>query len=32
VAPVILSAAATLWLLVVADPLASFLSPVWTPP
>jgi len=32
VAPVILSAAATLWVLVVADPLASFLSPVWTPP
>lgn len=32
VAPVILSAAATLWLLVLADPLASFLSPVWTPP
>jgi multicomponent Na+:H+ antiporter subunit D len=30
-APVILSAAATLWLLVLADPLASFLSPVWTP-
>jgi multicomponent Na+:H+ antiporter subunit D len=32
VAPVIFSAAATLWLLVLADPLASFLSPVWTPP
>lgn len=32
VAPVILCAAATLWLLVLADPLASFLSPVWTPP
>jgi multicomponent Na+:H+ antiporter subunit D len=31
-APVILSAAATLWLLVLADPLASFLSPIWTPP
>lgn len=31
VAPVILCAAATLWLLVLADPLASFLSPVWTP-
>ena len=31
VAPVILSAAATLWLLVLADPLASFLSPIWTP-
>ena len=31
VAPVILSAAATLWLLVLADPLDSFLSPVWTP-
>lgn len=30
-APVILSAAATLWLLVLADPLASFLSPIWTP-
>ncbi len=32
VAPVILCAAATLSLLVLADPLASFLSPVWTPP
>jgi multicomponent Na+:H+ antiporter subunit D len=31
-APVILSAGATLWLLVLADPLASFLSPIWTPP
>jgi multicomponent Na+:H+ antiporter subunit D len=31
-APVILGAAATLWLLLVADPLASFLSPIWTPP
>jgi len=31
VAPVILAAVATLWLLVLADPLASFLSPVWTP-
>lgn len=31
VAPVILGAAATLGLLVLADPLASFLSPVWTP-
>jgi multicomponent Na+:H+ antiporter subunit D len=30
-APVILSAAATLWLLVLADPLAAFLSPIWTP-
>jgi len=30
-APVILSAVATLWLLVVADPLAAFLSPIWTP-
>ena len=30
-APVILSAVATLWLLVLADPLASFLSPIWTP-
>jgi multicomponent Na+:H+ antiporter subunit D len=29
--PVILSAAATLWLLVLADPLASFLAPLWTP-
>jgi multicomponent Na+:H+ antiporter subunit D len=32
VAPVILSAAATLSLLVLADPLARFLSAVWTPP
>jgi multicomponent Na+:H+ antiporter subunit D len=31
VSPVIIGAAATLWLLVLADPLASFLSPVWTP-
>lgn len=31
VAPVILCAAATLSLLAFADPLASFLSPVWTP-
>jgi hypothetical protein len=31
VAPVILCAVATLWLLVMADPLATFLSPVWTP-
>jgi multicomponent Na+:H+ antiporter subunit D len=30
-APVILGAAATLWLLVLADPLAAFLSPIWTP-
>lgn len=30
-APVIISAAATLWLLVLADPLASFLAPLWTP-
>ncbi len=30
-APVILSAIATLWLLVLADPLAAFLSPIWTP-
>lgn len=30
-APVILSAAATLWLLVLADPLATFLAPIWTP-
>ncbi|MFT3726296.1 MAG: proton-conducting transporter membrane subunit [Terricaulis sp.] len=29
--PVIIGAAATLWLLVLADPLATFLSPVWTP-
>jgi hypothetical protein len=31
VAPVMLSAAATLWLLVLADPLASFLAPLWAP-
>lgn len=31
VAPVVLGAAATLWLLIAADPLATFLSPVWTP-
>jgi multicomponent Na+:H+ antiporter subunit D len=30
-APVILSAAGTLWLLALADPLAVFLSPIWTP-
>jgi multicomponent Na+:H+ antiporter subunit D len=30
-APVILSAAATLWLLVLADPLAAYLAPMWTP-
>ncbi len=30
-APVIACAAATLWLLVLADPLASFLAPMWTP-
>ncbi len=30
VAPVVLAAAATLWLLVLADPLAAFLAPVWT--
>jgi multicomponent Na+:H+ antiporter subunit D len=30
-APVILAAGATLLLLALADPLASFLSPVWTP-
>ncbi len=30
-APVIFSAAATLWLLLLADPLASFLAPIWTP-
>jgi multicomponent Na+:H+ antiporter subunit D len=29
VAPVMLGAAATLWLLVLADPLARFLSPLW---
>lgn len=32
VAPVVLSAAATLGLLVLADPLVAFLSPMWTPP
>ena len=32
VAPVILSAAATLLLLLFADPLAPFLSPLWSPP
>ena len=32
VAPVVISAAATLWLLVAADPLAVFLSPLWTAP
>lgn len=31
-APVILCAMATLSLLVLADPLASFLAPIWTPP
>ncbi|MBX3509992.1 MAG: monovalent cation/H+ antiporter subunit D family protein [Hyphomonadaceae bacterium] len=31
VAPIVLSAAATLWLLAAADPLANFLSPIWTP-
>lgn len=30
-APVILSAGATLWLLLLADTLASYLSPIWTP-
>jgi len=30
-APVIVTAAATLWLLVLADPLASFLAPIWSP-
>ena len=30
-APVVLGAAATLLLLLFADPLASFLSPIWTP-
>ncbi|MGE0741092.1 MAG: proton-conducting transporter membrane subunit [Hyphomonadaceae bacterium] len=32
VAPVMLAAAATLWLLLRADPLADFLAPVWTLP
>lgn len=31
-APVVLGAAATLALLLFADPLASFLAPMWTPP
>jgi multicomponent Na+:H+ antiporter subunit D len=31
-APVALGALATLSLLILADPLASFLSPIWTPP
>jgi multicomponent Na+:H+ antiporter subunit D len=31
-APIVIAAAATLSLLVLADPLATFLSPVWTPP
>lgn len=31
-APVILCAVATLWLLVLADPLADFLRPMWEPP
>lgn len=31
VAPVFLSALATLWLLVLANPIAQFLSPLWTP-
>lgn len=31
VTPVILAAAATLWLLVLADPLARFLDPLWAP-
>lgn len=32
VAPAMLSAAATLWLLVLADPLASYLAPLWAEP
>jgi multicomponent Na+:H+ antiporter subunit D len=32
VAPVMLCAAATLFLLVLADPLATFLAPLWAPP
>lgn len=32
VAPVILSAGATLFLLLLADPLVKFLGPLWTPP
>lgn len=32
VAPVILSAGATLWLLLLADPLVKFLGPLWNPP
>ncbi|MGE0596616.1 MAG: proton-conducting transporter membrane subunit [Hyphomonadaceae bacterium] len=32
VAPVVMSAAATLWLLLTADPLASYLAPLWEPP
>ncbi len=32
VAPVFLGAVATLWLLVLADPIASFLSPLWRSP
>ncbi|MDX2274675.1 MAG: proton-conducting transporter membrane subunit [Hyphomonadaceae bacterium] len=32
VAPAILSALATLWLLVLADPLATFLAPLWAEP
>lgn len=31
VSPLILAAAATLWLLVMADPLANFLAPLWAP-
>jgi hypothetical protein len=31
-APVVLGALATLSLLLLADPLASFLAPIWTPP
>lgn len=32
VAPVVLGAAATLWLLVLADPIAAYLSPTWAAP
>jgi multicomponent Na+:H+ antiporter subunit D len=31
-APIVVAAVATLSLLVLADPLATFLSPIWTPP
>jgi len=32
VAPVVICAVATLWLLIAADPLAAYLSPLWTLP